>query len=318
MSKKNKAIDVLNRWYSSLKIHKDGLPAKGTVSAAIVVLGRLRADFSLELSRQLTEEGTRISGLNPSALQSILREFGETRPLTAIAGRTNPGTVAGVRSLLQSLSELKLDQESSEGRDEIFNSMLKHAVETYFSSFFDVKRVRAAFSPSDSTSQYVQDILDSAAASKKEGAVAEYLVGAKLALIYPHKNIRNKSYASADVQSGHGGDFEIGTTVFHVTISPAMELREKVQKNLSDGRRVYLLVRQDSLEFARGFARLIAPRRIEIDSVESFVAKNIDELVEFDGEGLCSGLRRLLETYNSRVDLVEMDKSLLIEIPPNL
>jgi hypothetical protein len=52
--------------------------------------------------------------------------------------------------------------------------------------------------------------------------------------------------------------------------------------------------------------------------MESFIATNIDELSEFDGEKLVSGLRRLLETYNRRVDEVELDKSLLIEIPRNL
>lgn len=55
-----------------------------------------------------------------------------------------------------------------------------------------------------------------------------------------------------------------------------------------------------------------------MESIETFVSQNLDELSVFKKDELMSGLRRLLETYNERVDAVETDKSLMIDIPKNL
>ena len=69
---------------------------------------------------------------------------------------------------------------------------------------------------------------------------------------------------------------------------------------------------------ARQKAHAAAPNPIAVESIESFVANNIEEQSQFSKHGLLSGFRRLLETYNERVDAIEVDKSLLIEIPPSL
>ncbi len=58
--------------------------------------------------------------------------------------------------------------------------------------------------------------------------------------------------------------------------------------------------------------------RIAVESIESFIATNIDELSEFEGPKLIADLRSFLEKYNERVREVETDLSMLIEIPPNL
>ena len=58
--------------------------------------------------------------------------------------------------------------------------------------------------------------------------------------------------------------------------------------------------------------------RIDVASIESFVADNIGELSNFSADQLAHGFLRLLEEYNRRVDLAELDKSLMIEIPANL
>jgi hypothetical protein len=63
---------------------------------------------------------------------------------------------------------------------------------------------------------------------------------------------------------------------------------------------------------------MVASGRTTVQSIESFVATNIDELTEFGGDKLKGGLRRLLEKYNERVGLLLEDKSMLIEIPSNL
>lgn len=97
------------------------------------------------------------------------------------------------------------------------------------------------------------------------------------------------------------------------------ELYTKLQGNIANGFRALLLVPSSALAGAMQNAAQFASDGVEVDSIELFVARNLDELAEFDGgPQLKSGFRRLLEIYNERVDEVEHDKSLMIEIPPNI
>ena len=240
------------------------------------------------------------------------------RPLSSVAGRSNRGGRGDVAALLAAVESLKLDAKPATERDRVIEAMQSHIVTAYVSRYFSLKRVKATFDRTGATWQFIDAILDNARHSGKAGAVAEYLVGAKLALRFPGKTIRNKRFRTSDIQSGFSGDFEIGSTVFHVTVAPMPELFEKCKTNLERGLRVYLIVPDAHVSGARQNAQLMGVGKIAIEPIESFVATNIDEVSEFDGEQLKSDFRRLLETYNARVDAVELDKSLLIDIPPNL
>ncbi|MSQ94324.1 MAG: DUF4928 domain-containing protein, partial [Gemmataceae bacterium] len=81
---------------------------------------------------------------------------------------------------------------------------------------------------------------------------------------------------------------------------------------------VGFVVRQMNREQVQLVVDDLGARRIAVESIESFVATNIDELAEFDGTKLVSGFRRLLERYNERANAAELDKSILIEMPRNL
>lgn len=148
--------------------------------------------------------------------------------------------------------------------------------------------------------------------------MAQYLVGAKLQLRFPDVAIENKSYSTADDQLGRPGDFLVGNTAFHVTVAPMPAVYEKCKRNIAEGYRVYLLVPDRALAGARQNAELTVPDRIAVESIESFIGQNIEELSTFTKDKLADGFLRLLETYNQRVDTIENDKSMLIEIPPNL
>ncbi|MGH9690037.1 MAG: DUF4928 family protein, partial [Candidatus Acidiferrales bacterium] len=93
---------------------------------------------------------------------------------------------------------------------------------------------------------------------------------------------------------------------------------EKCKTNLEAGRRAYLLVPDDLLIGTRQNAELLAQGRIAVESIESFVGQNIEELSTFSLGQIAERFRRLLELYNHRVNEVESDKSMLIELPPNL
>ncbi|MEX0701536.1 MAG: DUF4928 family protein [Planctomycetales bacterium] len=320
MPAEHDAIRILNEWYEGLSRHQDDLPAKGSIQASLVVLSRLRTDYDLEIASHLSGGQAQIKGLSVSSVKRILLEFGEERELSRIGGRTNRGTPGDIAKLLALMIPLRLDELPPDQRVRALNAMLRHIVTSFVDRFHQVKRVRASFDQSKATSHFIGTILANAQATRKCDAVAEYLIGAKLAVIYPDKSIRNKHFSAADMQAGYGGDFHVGNTVFHITLAATRELLHKAVENLDAGLGVYLLVLRKNLEQARQLADYEAgPGRIEVDSIESFIAKNMDEAVGFDRTTpLKSELRHLLEIYNERVGEVDHDTSMLIEIPPNL
>jgi len=93
---------------------------------------------------------------------------------------------------------------------------------------------------------------------------------------------------------------------------------EKCKHNIENGFRVYLLVPAGKFAAAKENAEEIAPGKIAVESIESFVSQNIEELSDFSKDRLAHGFYRLLKTYNDRVDAIEIDKSMLVEIPRNL
>jgi hypothetical protein len=93
---------------------------------------------------------------------------------------------------------------------------------------------------------------------------------------------------------------------------------DRCQRNLDDGMRAYLLVPLDILQAARTNADSVAPNRISVEAIESFVGGNVDELARFSKVELAAQLGQLISIYNARVDAIEIDKSMLIEPPHNL
>lgn len=310
------AIDALDRWYESLQTYQDKLPSKGSIGAALVVLERLKGEFTLDISKHVADGQAQIMGLSGGALKRILEQFGETRTLSAIGGRSNRGARGDVAVLLEQLRTTGLGNLEARERSRVINKLQSHIVQKFVPKYFSVKRVKAYFDLQSATRQFIWRLLDEARACGKAGAVAEYLVGAKLALRFPNVEVRNKRFSTSDTQGGFIGDFEINDTVIHVTMAPMPELFEKCRDNLRVGKRVYLLVPESLLAGTRQNADLLAAGRIAVESIETYVATNIDELSDYQSH--VSGFRRLLEKYNERVDSVELDKSLLIEIPQNL
>jgi hypothetical protein len=180
------------------------------------------------------------------------------------------------------------------------------------------QRINFVYEVKNTTRQCVGDILAAARQTAKEGPVARYLVGAYLQLRFPDKEIENKAYSTADEQQNRPGDFFVGTTAFRVTIAPMPAVFEKCQRNAENGLRPFLLVPERLLQGARQNADLKPSIPIEVEAIESFVAQNILRLSEFSSDLLPARFRRLLEIYNERVNAVEIDKSMLIEIPSNL
>ena len=315
---KNKPLSSFKKWYSSLTIHKpSGGPARGTIGAALVVLERLKTTYDLDLAYHQAKGGAQISGLSARAVAKILERFGETRLFLKEGGRTNRGGPGDIKSMLDVLREHHLDQLPEGSRLKILISLQQCLVDRV-RDFHNRQRLKVVFDPGKSTWQAVSDLLSLAREDGKEGIVAQYLVGAKLALRFPNLTVENLSYSTADDQLGRPGDFYLGSTAFHVTVAPMPAVFEKCKKNISEGFRVYLIVPDRVLIGARQTADGIIPGRIAVDSIESFVGNNVEELAQFSKDQLKDGMKRLLDEYNRRVNEAETDKSLLIDMPKNL
>lgn len=304
-------------WYDSLKKNKSGLAPKGTIAGALVVLENLKNEFDLDIDAHTAEGGAQISGTSGSAVRRILEQFGETRPFVSEGGRTNRGLRGAIKNMLDAIRNAGLQLLNEGERTAALEKMQSVLVEKVH-DFHSQKRLEVIYNAANSTWQLINDLLDKAREADKEGAVAQYIVGAKLQLRFPGTEVSNDSYSTADVQLGRKGDFLIGDTVLHVTVAPMPAVYDKCQRNLIEGYKVYLLVRERSVVGTKQNADSTAPGQITVESIESFVSQNIDELSVFSrGEHLMA-VRRLLDTYNKRVDAVENDKSMMVEIPPNL
>jgi hypothetical protein len=111
------------------------------------------------------------------------------------------------------------------------------------------------------------------------------------------------------------GDFQIGTTCFHITATPSQALLRKATDNLSAELHPYLLVPRDQVAKAYHLAEdqgIVS--RVSIWGIEDFVAANIIEMCADKQEDFVAKLRAIIERYNRRLKEVETDTSLEIEL----
>jgi Domain of unknown function (DUF4928) len=304
------------RWYGSLSEYS-GFPAKGTIAGALVVLQHLQEDFDLDIESHTAKGGSQVRGAGGTAVRKILESFGETRSFVSEGGRTNRGLRGDINSMLEALDSSGIARLPAKTRNSILRELQQFLVDRV-NDFHQLQRLEIAFDSGKSTWQTINDLIAKAAETGKDGPVAQYLVGAKLQLRFPEKKISNESYSTADMQKGRQGDFRIGDTVFHITVAPMQAVYEKCKKNLERELRVYLIVPEQLVAGTKQNAELHAAGRITVQSIESFVSQNVDELSQFSIGDVRSELRQLLELYNERVNATESNKSMMIEIPSNL
>ena len=219
--------------------------------------------------------------------------------------------------LLAALSSSDIEILNSDGRDAAINSMQSFLVDRA-KDIFNADVISFEYTPSTSCREIIAKILAVARERQKAGDVAEYLVGAKLSLRFPTYSIRNSAASAADEQTDEQGDFQINDCVFHVTVAPNLGHYEKCKQNIANGLRVFLLVPDDRLTGARQNADQEIGEVISVESIQSFVGQNIEELSEFSRDKVAHNIKLLLEKYNERVSEVETDLSLRIRIPAAL
>lgn len=313
------ALGQLQAWYDGYRTAPDEAPLRFVAAVGLVVSEHLRAAFPLTDAVIATPGRGQVSRLGRGTIQQILKRYGEDRLFLAEGGRTTRGALPAAQDLGARLSAVdglaELSEEQRTRVSDVLQLWLIERVREHFNS----ERIAPDIQVAGTGPEVIAEVLAAARARGKAGAVAQHLVGAKLALRFPDQLVENHSFTTADVQLGRHGDFQVNDTVLHVTVAPSFGHVDKCRQNLNNGFRVVMIVPQDS---EAATLQLLALRdvtsRVWVARLEQFVGQNIEELSSFAQRRFSGTIRQLLETYNARVSAVEADVSLLIQIPENL
>lgn len=306
------------KWIADLpRVKANKGPARGTIAGAMVVLERLKKSFDLDIAKHVSPKGTQVTGASGRAIKALLAKFDEQRVYISEGGRTNRGLRDDIEKLLFAVEGLRLGSLSESSRSEKLTA-LQRLLLVQVQAFLNMERLELEYQENESTQQHIATLLETARTAGKDGAVAQHLVGAKLALRFPGLEIENNSSTTADIQLDRVGDFLVGDTAFHVTVAPGTAVFDKCRANLAAGHRAAVIVPARKLEASRQLAGDELLPRLSLFTLESFVSQNIDELGAFCAAARANDLARLIVTYNQRVAAAEHDKSLLIEPPRNL
>lgn len=306
--------EVIRSWWETFPPRSR---SRGNIAGGLILIENMRENLSFDIDAYKAPRSDQLRNATRPNVQRILERFGESRVLSGEGGRTNRGLMRNLAPLLQALSDMGIDRLSDEELSAAFDEMQSYLTDRARDEF-NADKLSFAFDQGITSREVVGMILDAARQRQKAGEVAEYLVGAKLALRFPGYAIRNSAASAADVQTKEQGDFQINDCVFHVTVSPNSGHYDKCTRNLADGLRVFLLVPDAILAGARQNADLQKKGRISVEAIESFVAQNIEELSDFASDRVSENIRLLVEKYNERVADVETDLSLQIKIPAAL
>jgi len=250
------------------------------------------------------------------SVHQVLKRYGEDRHFPNEGDIDIESVIAASDNLLLRLDEVdELRDATDEERIGEFGDMRSWLSERA-TKYLDQREITDALRP---TELILGRILTDAGVHAD--AVAHHLVGANLQIRLAASGVQveNHGYTPAEERSSKAGNFLVNDTVFHVTMSAIQHVVEKCASSMTLGYRCYVLVPTVHVDTARGLATILGiADDISVVAIEQFVGQNIDEMGGFSRGQLGTTVRLLLETYNTRVQAVETDPSLLIEIPENL
>ena len=311
MTDKSPFAVIIEQWWETFPPRSR---SRGNIAGGLVILENLRENFDLDIEAHKATGSDQLRNASRQNVQKILTRFGENRILLVEGGRTNRGLMKNLQPLLKAIADSGIDQLPPESRERAVGNMQAILAEKARDSL-NAEKISFDYRLGMTSREIVGKILASAGERLKTGEVAEYLVGAKLSLRFPKYDIRNSAASAADHQTEEQGDFQINDCVFHVTVAPNRGHYDKCRRNLDDGFRVFLLVPDEILVGTRQNAHQDLNGRVSVESIESFVSQNIEELSDFSGKRVAQNLGLLIDKYNQRVAEVETDLSLQIRIP---
>lgn len=290
--------DAAFRLFCESYMFKSGRPVAGRFQAALALLERLRSYPTFGLADHTVEGGASVVSHETFAKAAIAR-FG----LTAVnknGGRRSSNLPKWGQPLLNAVRDAGYSESNIDPLQAIqarFADRIRAILET------DPFEVRL---DGRSAETVISDVLEQAGQRDRIGAVAQYLVAAKLQLRFPQVPIPIQTFNQHDNEQRRA-DFQIAETAIEVALgTPDDKHVQQVLSILEDSRsEVWLLVRSRRVsawkdEMAAALTGNLA-QRLVIASIEAFIGQNISELGSFSTQGRATQLRALFSIYNERV-----------------
>jgi hypothetical protein len=145
--------------------------------------------------------------------------------------------------------------------------------------------------------------------------VAQHLVAATLQRRHPEFQVPNHPGHAANLQTGRTGDFTLNGISYHVTATDGKEAIQRCKQNIETGVHPVLLVPRQYLVRAVVHAENAGiQNRVSVLSIEDFITQNIIELSTGENANFFETLKDIVAEYNRRLEEVETDMSLKIEL----
>lgn len=307
-SKSFSLAETLDHWLLSCTRNKK--ISRNTVAMGIVVLDRLSQAHVLR-REEAVSPGGEISGARAGLSKILARHGVPEKFLKEITTRQahqdgqHLYNHLGYGKALTDFNESERKRQFEAGLAKLRNLAL---------AWLGRQHIQLACGRQSSPAAWIAAILDEAK-GKSGGKVEQHLVGAKLEKRHPSIPIPNHPGHAGDVQTGRSGDFIIGTTCFHVTAAPTSAVVSKCAANIQRGLHPVLLVPREQVSKSRHLAedKNIA-NDVTIIAIEDFLAANIIELSEGKQSEFLPTLQGIIAAYNRRLEEVETDMSLKIEV----
>jgi len=288
---------------------RKGKLSRNTIAVGIVVIDALRSKCPLQKA-DIVSKGGEIKGAR-SKLPTTLAKY-------SIPGFLKEATTRQVHQdgqrLLEELRFGKLFQHLTlTEREAVLRDLIDILIGEAM-AWLARQHLKVVCNRDAAPGVWVGEILDQAR-GRSGGRVEQHLVGAKLSRAHPNVTIPSRPGAAADAQAGHAGDFEVATTVYHVTAAPGDDVIHKCDANAREGLHPVLLVPARDKVRAEVLAdHLGMGHRMTVLAIEDFLSVNILEMSKGERSNFIGTLRGIVVEYNRRVEEAETDKSLKIEV----
>lgn len=309
---KKSVATVVRAWLEecrpSSKAGKKGELSRNAVAVGLVVLDRLREERPLAKT-DMFSAGGEVKGVR-SGLAPVLEKY--DLPASFLKEATGRQASHYAERLLDEIEYGRWLSIGAEGDRQLLAGI--EVLRGHAREWLGRQNLKIACDRAASPSFWVRQILE-AGKGKSKGKVEQHLVGAKLAERFPKMRIPNHPGHAGDEQTKRFGDFDVIKQAIHVTVVPGRSVAVKCKSNINSGKLPILLVPRDQM----GRAQFLLEQEEVLDrtmllAIEDYISQNIIEMAAERGEDYFTVLESIVIEYNRRVEEVETDMALKIDL----